>query len=275
VSSMTSKKVVLVTGASSGIGRACAAHLASKGYKVYGTSRHSSPDNSAPDDAVEMIQMDVRDDAAVTAAVRHVIQESHRIDILINCAGIVYAGSVEDMSIEEYQHQFDTNYFGVIRVTKSVLPYMRAQADGVIVNVGSIAGFMGLPFQSAYCASKAALEMFTESLRIEVKPYGIRSLVLQLGDYKTEVINNRLFSEKANADSVYFPAFSSAMKVSINGEETGASPEVLAKKIESLIRRKNPKIRYTRGKISQRLAAKLKYWVPSRLVERLIIAEYR
>src|SRR5580700_9890414 len=149
------KRVVLVTGASSGIGRACAELLAARGYRVDGASRR--PVSRA---LVEPVSMDVRDDASVRDAVEGVMAREGRIDIVVNNAGIAIAGAVEDTSIEEAIEQFDVNFFGVLRVCRAVLPHMRERRSGYIVNIGSIGGLVAIPFQGLYSASKFALKGF-------------------------------------------------------------------------------------------------------------------
>ena len=145
-------RVVLITGASSGIGRACAQHLHQRGYHVFGTSRQPQPDNGS----FTMIPMDVDDEASVRRGIDQIIQQTGRLDVVVNNAGITFAGAIEDTSIEEAQAQFETNLFGVLRVCRAALPIMRQQRLGIIVNIGSLAGTIGVPFHGLYAASKLA-----------------------------------------------------------------------------------------------------------------------
>jgi len=176
-----SGKVVLVTGASSGIGAACAEMLAKRGFRVYGSSRNP---NFKPS-GYQALQMDVTDDRSVDEAVAQVIREAGSIDALVNNAGCGLAGAVEDTASIEALHQMDVNFMGPFRAARAILPGMRQRRSGVIVNVSSLGGLFGLPFQSFYSASKFAMEGWTESLRFEVSPFGIRVVLIEPGDVKT------------------------------------------------------------------------------------------
>ena len=164
------KKVILITGGSSGIGKSIGTFLHEKGNIVYGTSRN--PENIS-NSVFELLQLDVRDVESIKKCVSQVIQKSGRIDVLINNAGVGITGPLEEIPTEEIMNNFQTNLFGPIEVMKAVLPQMRQQKSGLIINVTSIAGYMGLPFRGVYSASKGALELITESLRMEVKQFGI------------------------------------------------------------------------------------------------------
>jgi NAD(P)-dependent dehydrogenase (short-subunit alcohol dehydrogenase family) len=204
-----SAKVVLITGASSGIGAACAQLLAQRGFNVYGSSRDPDfrPANFRP------LQMDVCDDQSVERAVARVIAEAGSIDAVVNNAGCGLAGAVEDTTTPEAMHQMDVNFMGAFRVTRAVLPGMRQRRSGVIVNVSSLGGLFGLPFQSFYSASKFALEGFTESLRHEVGGYGIRVVLVEPGDVKTGFTASRVLTAATNSASAYSAAFSTCMKL--------------------------------------------------------------
>lgn len=274
-----SGKVVLVVGASSGFGKACAELLSSQGYQVFGASRSAlacrDVSSEAGSNGPVLLAMDVKDQVSVASAIDSVIEACGRIDVVINSAGIAYAGAVEDTSIEEFQDQLDTNFFGVVRVTQAVLPHMRKQGNGLFINISSIGGLIGLPFQSAYSASKFALEGFTESLRHEVKPFGIKALLLEPGDFKTNMTLNRKFSRANNPESIYYQACKLAIETTIEGEVKGQPPELLAKKVASLIQEDNPGVRYSCGPVMQRVAAKAKDWLPERLFEKLIAQEFK
>ncbi len=174
---MNNHRVVLVTGASSGIGKCCAEYLSQQGYRVYGTSRRTdstdSEQSSSKSNLFQMIQMDVTDESFVKKGIDYIIARESRIDVLVNNAGLAIIGSLEDTTIEEAKSQLETNFFGALRVCRAVLPVMRRQRAGYIVSISSIGGLIGLPFQSAYCASKFALEGAMEALRLEVRPFGI------------------------------------------------------------------------------------------------------
>ncbi|MGD1994460.1 MAG: SDR family oxidoreductase, partial [Anaerolineae bacterium] len=180
------KEVVLITGASSGIGKACADHLVQQGYRVFGTSRRAPfpPQPAKPGEPV-MIRLDVDDEASVGQVVGHLHQSVGHIDVVVNNAGFGVAGAVEDTTLAEARAQMETNFFGVVRVCRAVLPRMRERGAGLIVNVSSLGGVIALPFQAFYSASKFAVEGFTEALRMEVKPFGVQVVLIQPGDLST------------------------------------------------------------------------------------------
>ena len=180
------QKVVLITGTSSGIGKAAAELLSKNNYKVYGTSR-----KVIKSDIFEMIQMDVTDDNSVSKAINYIVEKEGKIDILINNAGIGIAGPIEDTFIEEVRQQFETNFIGVVRTCQNVLPIMRENNGGLIINVASMAGQIGLPYQGLYSASKFAIEGFSEALRLEVLQFGIDVIVVEPGDIATSFTKNR------------------------------------------------------------------------------------
>ncbi len=171
------QKVVLITGASTGIGRATAKLLASKGYQVYGAVR--SPERVEPLPGVELVRVDVRDDASVAAGVDAVLRKAGRIDVLVNNAGYNLVGAVEETSIEQAQALFDTNVFGVLRMMRAVLPSMRRERSGLIINVSSVLGFLPAPFMGLYASSKHAVEGLSESLDHEVRGLGIRVTLVE------------------------------------------------------------------------------------------------
>ena len=171
-------KVVLITGASSGIGKVTAQHLAGLGYRVYGTSRKAENGNRTFSDEnsngfIEMVNLDVCDNQSAKKAVEYVIEQEGRIDVLINNAGFGISGAIEETTEEEALAQFNTNFFGMHRMCRNVLPIMRKQKKGLIINIGSVAGQFSIPYQSMYSASKYAMESYTESLRMEVRDWGI------------------------------------------------------------------------------------------------------
>lgn len=177
-------KVALVTGASTGIGRQTAALLARHGYRVFGTSRNPTGDTL---DGFELLPLDVTDETSVKACAAAVIERAGRLDVLVNNAGVDMFGGVEETSVDEAKWLFETNFFGVMRVTQAVLPQMRRQRGGVIINMSSLAGMGGGPFQGIYAASKNALEGYTESLLYEVQPFGIRVALVEPGFFRSEI----------------------------------------------------------------------------------------
>lgn len=182
---MRNRKVFLVSGASRGIGRALADEIAGRGHTVYGSSRSWPESDPAP--GFHPITMDVRDDASVKTALQKVFEEEQRIDVLVNNAGVSHSGSIEETSLDAVRDLLETNYFGVVRAVQAALPIMRKQGFGTIVNVGSAGGKIAIPFQSHYCASKFAIEGLTEALWQELHGSGIRVLLIEPGDVRTEI----------------------------------------------------------------------------------------
>ncbi|MBC2715269.1 MAG: SDR family oxidoreductase [Desulfobacteraceae bacterium] len=274
------KRVVLITGASSGFGEACARYLNQKGYCVYGTSRRAEfgqppdKDNSGTS-AFHMIPMDVRDQQSVEAGINHILDRDGAIDIVMNNAGYSLSGAVEDFTIDEIKGLFETNFLGVLRVCKAVLPQMRSRNAGYIINISSIGGVMGLPYQGAYSASKFALEGISEALRIEVKPFGIHVVLIEPGDFKTDVTKNRVRAKGAVKDSVYYKRFNSTVALMENEEQSGLPPVKLAVLVEKIINNPNPKVRYTIGKLEQRLSTLYKRWAPSLMYEKSFMKYYK
>ena len=265
-----SAKVVLITGASSGIGAACAELLAERGYVVYGSSRNPNfqPCGFRP------LQMDVCDDESVNQAVARVLQEAGRIDALINNAGCGLAGAAEDTTTAEALHQMDVNFMGPFRLSRAVLPGMRRRRSGVIVNLSSLGGLFGLPFQSFYSASKFALEGFTESLRHEVSRLGIRVVLVEPGDVQTGFTGSRVLAAAAGASSAYAGPFSTCMRIVEKEEKNGVAPAQIAQAICQIVEGNAPGPRYTVGAFSQRLSAVLKILLPGRLFEIIIGSFY-
>lgn len=265
-------RVVFITGASSGIGKACAELLSARGYSVYGTSRR--PVEAAPPD-YQMLVMDVTQEDSVRRAVETVLaRERGYIDTVVNNAGYALAGAAEDTSIEEARAQLDANFLGALRVCKAVLPTMRKQGFGRIIQVSSLGGQVGLPFQSLYSASKFALEGFTESLRQEVAEFGIEATLVQPGDVRTHITQNRVCVTKAGAGSAYQERFEAALKAIESGEREGLVAEDVAKKVLAVMEREAPRVRYPVANLVQRAAVVAKAVLPSRTFEKVLMSLY-
>jgi NAD(P)-dependent dehydrogenase (short-subunit alcohol dehydrogenase family) len=254
--------VVLVTGVSSGIGRAIASAFAAKGFEVFGTSRN--PHTTEPAFGVELVQLDVTDDTSVSSAVETVIQRAGRIDILVNNAGAGVFGAAEETSIAQAQQLFETNFFGLVRVTRSVLPYLRAQRSGRIINIGSVLGFLPSPYGSLYAASKHAVEGFTESLDHETREFGVRAVVVEPGYTNT--------SFEANATEADSPLDSYAtvrqhvIEAITEELRKGDDPDVVAQVVLKAATDRTPKLRYPAGPLARRLAL-LKKYAPAGLLD--------
>ena len=229
---MRNRKVFLISGASRGIGRALADEIAGRGHTVYGSSRSWPESTAAP--AFHPITMDVRDDASVKAAFQKVLEAEQRIDVLVNNAGISHSGSIEETPLETARRLLETNYLGIVRTVQAVLPLMRKQGFGTIVNIGSAGGKIAIPFQSHYSASKFAVEGFTEGLWQELHGSGIRVLLIEPGDVKTEIWQRS--QHVLDEDSPYLDAlvrFHAVKKRDMG--EAADSPEGVAASIADII----------------------------------------
>ena len=249
------KKVALVTGSSSGMGFTTAVMLARAGIHTYASMRNLKKSKTITDLAnkenlpLQVIQLDVNDDKSVKDAIAKIVTEKERIDVLVNNAGYGLFGFIEDVSIEEMKAQFETNFFGVMRVTQLVLPTMRKQKSGTIVNVSSVGGRISLPVLSAYNSTKFALEGLSESMSYELEPFGIKVVIIEPGVIRTNIMDSSIFAKKAqNPKSPYF---SLIQKVESNFksmmENKSSPPEEVAKVILGALTSKNPQLRYTVG----------------------------
>ena len=274
------KKVVLITGTSTGFGKVCADHLSERGYRVYGTSRSANFDTdlSKRDKQPSLfttIPMDVCDNASVETGIQYILDNEGHIDIVVNNVGFGLAGAFEDCTVEEVKSQFETNVFGVVRVCRSVLPHMRERKAGVIVIMGSIGGRIAIPFQSAYSASKFALEGFAEALRMEVKPFGIQVVLIEPGDFKTDFTRNRVVAGQAEINPAYARNYKHALGVMEHAERTGPDPVAVARVLEKILQHPSPGLRYPVGKMSDRFAAGIKAFLPGKMFEQLVMKAYK
>jgi short-subunit dehydrogenase len=266
------RRVVLITGASAGIGYACATHLHQQGFRVYGTSRLGQSSKSS--DAFEMLQMDVDNDQSVAAGIESLLNKESRLDVVVNNAGCSLAGALEDTSIVEAKTQFETNFFGVMRVCRATLPIMRRQGAGHIVNISSLGGLFGIPYQSIYSATKFAVEGATEALRLEVKPFGVQVVLIEPGNFKTELTARRRKAAAAG-NSVYAEPFSAALGVMEADEVNGPSPDQIAQLLEKIINTPAPRLRYRVGAASEKLLIPAKKFLPARLFEWAIMKYFK
>lgn len=252
------KKTVLITGASSGLGKALADYFVATGREVYGTSRQAHSHQSEP---YSMLKMDVEDVSSIERAVKEVHERSGKIDLLINNAGLGIAAPVEEACLENVQRIFDTNVYGAIRVCQAVLPSMRQRGEGQIINISSIGAKVGLPFRGIYCGSKAALNVITESLRLELAQFGIQACSVMLGDVRTNINANRIKSYRTSGP--YSAAFEKSYR-QINTEvEEGMPADKAARLIGELSVRSILPPCYTVGKPILRYSLTLKRLMPA------------
>ncbi len=264
-------KVVLITGASSGIGKAIGEFLFHKGYTVYGTSRN-------PDKIVNLvfplIALDVRNAESIQHAVQKIISISKRIDVVINNAGVGITGPIEETPTDEMRNNFETNFFGPIEVMKAVLPQMREQKSGLIINITSIAGYMGLPYRGIYSASKGALELVTEAISMEAKSFGVNIVSIAPGDFATNIAAGR-YHAPVIKDSAYETAYGSILKEMDEHVDSGGNPDEMAMAIYQIINAKNPKLHYKEGAFMQKFSIVLKRILPDRIYESMLMNHYK
>lgn len=265
------KQIVLITGATSGIGQYTASYLASKGYKVYGTGRNPQTSDNKN---ITLLKMDVKDPKSVKQAIQSIIQQENRIDFLINNAGIGICGAVEETNIENLHDVFATNLYGAISVIQEVIPIMRHQKRGTIINITSIAGYMGLPFRAGYSASKGALEILTEALRIELKPFGIKVSNIAPGDFSTNIAQRRCYTP-LDEKSPYYQRYSHSLNIMNSHVNSGEHPEKMARKIHTVMLKKNPKIHYKQARFLQKISILLKCLLPDNIFEKLLMKHYQ
>ncbi|MDD3095596.1 MAG: SDR family NAD(P)-dependent oxidoreductase [Candidatus Neomarinimicrobiota bacterium] len=261
--------VVLVSGASSGIGKSTAEYLSQLGYRVYGTSRR--PRDYPQPEKYALIEMDVRDSASVNAAVETVLRNEGHIDVLVNNAGYGIGGPVEETDPRIVEQQLDTNFFGLYRVLHRVLKEMRRQGSGRIINMSSIGGRIGLPYQGIYSASKFAVEGLTEALYKELHGSGIRVLMIEPGDYKTGFTARR---EMVVPDELQ-DRMAQSRRIIEHDEQSGRPPLEIAQLIDKVIRKKYPRLRYPVGAFDQKLSLFLKRILPDSCFDRIIMQYYK
>jgi NAD(P)-dependent dehydrogenase (short-subunit alcohol dehydrogenase family) len=259
---MPKQQVVLITGASSGVGQSTARLLSQRGYKVFGTSRH--PTTVEPMPAVEMLPLDVRSGDSARACVEAVVNGAGSLDVLINNAGYELAGALEELSAEEARAQFETNFFGVVRMVDAALPLMRRQKSGHIINVGSLSGLSAIPFLGIYSASKFALEGYTEALRHEVKPFNICVSLTEAGFLKTPMTNHRELAASRLAE--YDPWRQRALDAIRTHEQRGPGPAVVAETLLEIVSSKTPRLRYLIGG-QAKTVARLRRFLPPGMYE--------
>lgn len=268
--SNNTKRIALVTGASSGIGAATAERLAQAGYTVFGTSRRAAPAAQRP---FEMLTLDVTNDASVDVLVKEVIRRVGRIDLLVNNAGFgVAPAGAEESSIEQAQAIFDTNFFGVVRMTRAVVPHMRRQGAGRIINIGSVLGFLPMPYGALYSATKHAIEGYSESLDHELRTRGIRVSVIEPA-YTNTPFDVNLLEADAKLDE-YREARSAVHQRGKDLMANAQGPAVVADAVLKAALAARPKLRYTPSGLASRLRL-LRRFAPSGLVDAALRKDLR
>ncbi|MEZ4779299.1 MAG: SDR family oxidoreductase [Flavobacteriaceae bacterium] len=264
-------KVVLITGGSSGIGKAIGEYLHSKQYIVYGTSRNPAANSNS---IFTLLPLDVTKQETITKAISEIIQKEGTIDVLINNAGVGITGPIEETPTNEIKKAFDTNYYGPLEMIKAVLPQMRQQRSGLIINITSIAGYMGLPYRGVYSATKAALEITTEAYRMELKSFGITMTNVAPGDFATNIASGR-YHAPVLEDSPYKKAYSDTltmMNAHVNG---GGDPIAVAKAVNQIIATQSPKVHYKVGSKLQKVSIFLKKILSDKRYEKMVMKHYK
>jgi NAD(P)-dependent dehydrogenase (short-subunit alcohol dehydrogenase family) len=266
------KKVVLITGISSGFGKHTADLLAAEGHTVYGTVRR----DIVLSNGVHVLRMNLTDADSVRDAVETVVNREKRIDVLINNAGMHTGGPAETLPDDYLRLQMETNFLGTVRITREVLPVMRNQGGGTIINFSSIGGLMGLPFQSYYSAAKFAMEGFSEALRLEIRQFNIRVVLINPGDFRTNnTINRRNFLAPTNAVDPYHEQYRITQGIIERDETGGMDPGKLAKRIVRIVHSRKPRLRYVIASPDQKLSVLLKRILPERWFMKIIGSYYR
>ncbi len=244
-----SNQIALITGASSGFGELAARMLAQKGYRVFGTSRKQRESSLG----VEMLTLDVKSDESVQSCIKHLLAQTNRIDLLINNAGQIHASMIEETSLEQAKDVFEANLWGIVRLTNAVLPTMRQQRSGHIINMSSLGGLIGAPGQGFYCASKFALEGYSEALSVELDAFNIKVSLIEPGYFKTNFNHDMLQSGTTYAD---YDNVRDRIASSINDAIAhGDNPEKVARLIVSVALSSSPRLRYRVGNDA--------FWMPS------------
>lgn len=278
---VNSPSVALVTGASSGFGLLVSVALAREGYQVVASMRNMQnkemlttvASEAGVYDRIEVISLDVTDFATVESVVNDVTNRYGRIDVLVNNAGFAVGGFVEELSIEEWERQFATNFFGLVAVTKAVLPIMRTQRSGKIINISSISGRVGFPAMEPYVASKFAVEGFSESLRLEMLPYGVHVVLIEPGSFKTNIWSKGLQGVSVRSDSPYAKEMKTIVQYVNRVAKTAPPPDEVIRQIIKAVQSPTPRLRYPVGR-GVKLTLMLKNWLPWKWWERIFLKTF-
>lgn len=269
------KKVALVTGASSGIGKETAKLLVEKGYTVYGAARRMDRMEELKASGVKLLAMDVTNDASMVSGVEEILRNEQRIDVLVNNAGYGSYGSLEDVPLSEAKHQFEVNIFGLARLTQLIVPHMRAQRSGKIVNISSIGGKMGEPHGAWYHATKYAVEGLSDCLRMELKQFGVDVIIVEPGAIVTEwntIAREHL--KKVSGQTAYGTLANKHAKMLEKADGWGSQPTVIAKAILRGVEARRPKTRYAAGAGAKPIIF-ARWLLSDRLFDRIMLAQMK
>ncbi|OYX23407.1 MAG: short-chain dehydrogenase/reductase [Flavobacteriales bacterium 32-35-8] len=264
-------KVVLITGGSSGIGKSVGEFLTENGFIVYGTSRN--PQNYS-ESKFPILKLDLKSIETIQETIQEIIVKEGRIDVLVNNAGAGITGAIEELPEAEIKANFDTNFFGPINVIKAVLPQMRKQHSGLIINITSIAGYMGLPYRGIYSASKGALELITEAFRMEIKNFNIKMTNVAPGDFATNIAAGRYHAPLLE-NSPYKKPYGDTLDLMNAHVDNGSNPIMMARAVLKIINTKNPKVHYKVGAFMQKFSIVLKRVLPDKVYEKMLMNHYK
>jgi NAD(P)-dependent dehydrogenase (short-subunit alcohol dehydrogenase family) len=268
---VSAQRVVLITGASRGIGRAIAIHLAGAGYRVFGTGRGPLRGGDLP---FELLPLDVGDEESVRQCVRAVMERAGRIDVLVNNVGHMLIGAAEETSERELQHEFTANFFGAARVIRAAVPHMRAARGGAIINMSSIGGRLAAPYTSAYSASKHALEGYSEALRYELAPFGISVSLVEPGPVKTETVDRSVQQVAAPVPVYEGPRSRAFRALGPEARQGGVEEAAVVAVVARIIGERRPRLRYAVGRQAALLPL-VKGLMPHRAFERFVRRQFR
>ena len=270
---MANNKIILITGANSGFGQAISSKLIEDGYIVYGTFRNNANQLNA---GGKYIQLDIRDRESIRAGIDSIIKEHGRIDVLINNAGVGVAGATELSSIEDLNFQIGTNLYGCVNMCAEVGKYMRESRAGLIINISSIAGIFAIPYQGLYSASKAAIDSYSQALRMEMKQFNVDISVVCPGDFHTNFSTSRKISDSTLKNDDYSRSFLSVQKCFENDELNGDKPEYLAEKISKIVSSKKHRMRYVvTSNFLQKLSIFLYHILPNNIFQYMLSKFYK
>ncbi len=264
-------KVVLITGGSSGIGKSIGDYLIQKNFIVYGTSRN--PDKYK-DSKFPILALDVKEKDTIVNTVNTIIDKEGRLDVVINNAGAGITGPIEEIPEAEIKNNFETNFFGPINVIKAVLPQMREQQSGLIINITSIAGYMGLPYRGIYSASKGAFELLTEAFRMELKGFNINMTNVAPGDFATNIAAGRYHAPLLET-SPYKKPYGDTLSLMDAHVDNGSNPNLMAEAVYKIINTNNPNVHYKVGEFMQKFSIVLKRILPDKVYEKLLMNHYK
>ncbi len=269
---MSQKSVAVVTGASSGIGKAIAQQLLADGFIVYAAARRIEKMNDLQQSGAHLLKMDITKDDDVTRAVAEIQKEHNGVDVLVNNAGFGMYGAMEDTSIDDAKYQFEVNVFGPGRVTKAVLPYMRSKKSGTIINISSMGGKIYTPLGSWYHASKHAVEGWSDCLRFELAPFGINVVVIEPGIIETEFGDTMIAPMMERSGNSAYAEMTRKMKTATEKsyeKGNGSPPAVVAQTVSKALKSRKPKTRYAVGKMAQPLIS-LRKWLSDRMFDKIV-----